>query len=668
MICRSARFFFAIGLSLAGATPAPGGDTDWLHYGGDAGGAHHSTLSQINRDNVTRLELAWSFQTGATSRHPERAGFATFHATPLKLPGNAGGALVFCTPYNRIIALEPETGAPRWTYDSELDLGPMGTRYNCRGIAYWEDPMAEPGAACRHRLFMGTGDLRLVAIDAITGAACPGFGDSGEVDIRRMVQAEVAAKAKTLGRPADLRHGDLQFSSPPAVIGSTVIVGSSNNTKFRRDDGPSGAVRAFDARTGAPRWSFDPVPRNPGDPQAANWAPTALQTVGAANVWSMMSVDTERELVFLPTASASPDFYGAGRPGDNRYANSVVALHGRTGKVAWHFQIVHHDVWDLDLPAQPILVEIDKGDQRIPVVVQLTKQGMIYVLHRDTGEPVFPVEERPVPTDGVPGEELSPTQPYPTAPPLLVEHSLSPDDAFGFTFVDRNACRRMIASRRHDHYYAPPVPEGTAMFPGMSVNNWGGGGFYPAGNLLVVPINRAAMSRGLIPLDELDPAQLERAGKGPPLGVPVVIEGTPYAQFMQPLLSPMFSPCNAPPWGELAAVDLAAGEIAWRRVFGVLDKLMPVPIPLEWGTPNAGGPIVTDSGLIFIGATMDERFRAFDVMTGEQLWEASTPTAAMATPMTYMAGGRQFIVVAAGGHMWQYPFKPGDWLLAYALP
>lgn len=657
-----------VSCALAATSPLQADESSWLHYGGDEGGAHHSPLQQINRDNVAQLELAWSYQTGATARHPERAGFASFHSTPLRVPAAAGGALVFCTPYNRIIALEPATGEERWIFDSAVELGPVGTRYNCRGIAYWEDTRAPTDAACRHRLYMGTTDLRLIAIDAKTGEACEGFGEGGEVDLQPRIEAEAAAKATRLGRPADLRHGDIQFSSPPALIGDVIVLGSSNNTKFRRNDGPSGMVRAFDARTGMPRWQFDPVPRNPDDPEAANWSRDALELIGAANVWSMISVDQERELVFLPTASASPDFFGGDRPGDNRYANSVVALHGRTGAVAWHFQIVHHDVWDLDIPAQPILVELRRDGRRIPVVVQLTKQGMIYVLHRETGEPVFPVEERPVPTDGVRGDKLSPTQPYPTAPPLLVEHGLSPDDAFGFTFFDRTACRRMIASRRHDHYYAPPVPEGTAMFPGMSVNNWGGGGFYPAGNLLVVPINRAAMSRGLIPVNELDPAEFEGVAEGPPMGRPQVTEGTPYANVLQPLLSPLFSPCNAPPWGELAAVDLVAGEIAWRRNFGVLDKLMPVPIPLEWGTPNAGGPIVTGSGLVFIGATMDERFRAFDATTGQQLWEAPTPTAAMATPMTYLADGRQFVVVAAGGHTWQYPFKPGDWLLAYALP
>jgi quinoprotein glucose dehydrogenase len=639
----------------------------WLHYGGDEGGSHHSRLSQIDRDNVDQLELAWSYQTGAIARHPDRKASASFHATPLLLPEAAGQSLVFCTPFNRIIALDPVSGEERWMFDPDRDLGPPGMRFNCRGIAYWHDDEGRSTEACEHRLFMGTFDLQLFAIDARTGQRCEDFGDRGSVDVWKMVREEVEIKARAIGRPAKLRPGDVQFSSPPAVIGDTVAVGSSNNTKFRRIDGPSGVVRAFDARSGKIIWTFDPVPRNPGDPQAGNWTTEALRTTGAANVWSMMSVDEERDLLFLPTASASPDFYGGTRPGDNRYANSVVALRGSTGEVAWHYQIVHHDVWDLDLPAQPILVNLRVDGQQVPVVVQLTKQGMIFVLHRETGEPVFPVEEHPVPTDGVEGEQLSPTQPYPAHVPLLVPQGVTPDDGWGFTFFDRGFCRRWIEKSRYDHYYAPPSREGTTMFPGMSVNNWGGGAFSPDRNVLIVPVNRALIMRQLMPITDVDPEALKNPMAGL-MGLPGKIDGTSYVQQFKPMLSPLFSPCNPPPWGELAAVDLNAGEILWRRNLGVLDKLLPVPIPLAWGTPNSGGPIVTDGGLIFIGATMDERFRAFDVDTGEQLWETETPTASMATPMTYQIDGKQFVVIASGGHMWQYSFKIADYLVAYALP
>lgn len=627
-------------------------------YGGDDGGSHYSPLTRIDRDNVEHLELAWSYRTGHVARLPERKVAAGFHVTPILVPKEAGQSLVFCTPYNRIIALNPATGDERWAFDPELEIGPFGTRFNCRGISYWADTRAPEDAVCTHRIFMGTEDLRLFSVDARSGERCRTFGSNGEVNVKPMV----------LEKTPDFQPGDVHFSSPPAIVGDVVILGSSDNTKFNSADNPSGAVRAFDARSGAFRWSFDPVPRNEGDPQAAEWSADALRNTGGGNVWSMMSVDAERDLVFLPTATAGPNFYGGLRPGDNRYANSVVALRGSTGEVVWHFQTLHHDVWDLDLPAQPILVDLRIDGEMTPVVVQLTKQGLIFVLHRETGEPVFPVEERPVPTDGVPGEVLSPTQPFPTFLPPLVPTSISPDDAWGFTFYDKARCRELIDSFRYGDLYTPPSLQGTVFMPGIPVNNWGGGAFDPQAGVLILPVSRAAAFIRLTPVGEVDPVQLNSPMAGLPTGPPGHIEGTDYAAAYGPLLSPSFSPCTAPPWGELVGVDLVGGRISWRVPLGTLDKLAPVPIPLNWGTPLAGGPIVTASGLIFIGATADEKFRAFDITTGEELWKVETPTASMATPMTYEIDGHQFVVIASGGHMWQYPRNIGDYLLAYALP
>ena len=654
----------ALGTLISAAVQAA---NDWPHYGGDEGGSHYSPLDQINRDNVGKLQLAWVFQTGELAQHPDKKAIASLNTTPLLLPEPAGRSLVFCTAFNRIIALDPATGTERWTYDPGVDQGPRQPRYNCRGIAYWQDRQAAPDSACAHRLFMGTTDVRLVAVDARSGRPCEDFGTGGQVNIHDSIMAEVEAKARLIGRPANYRTGDVQFVSPPVVVAGTVILGSTNNTKFRRIDGPSGAVRAFDARNGAPKWSFDPVPRNPGDPQAAHWTAEALAATGAANVWSFMSVDSARGLVFLPTASAAPDFFGGTRPGDNRYANSVVALRAATGEVAWHYQLVHHDVWDIDMPAQPLLVDVPRDGRRVAAVVQLTKMGMIFVLDRETGQPLFPVEERPVPQDGVPGEHLSPTQPFPIAPPPLVKPGVTPDDAFGFTFFDRGGCRKMIAAGRYGSYYTPPSTQGTIVFPGMGVNNWGGGAWDPERSLLVVPVNRAATMIRLTPATEVDPEVLKNPMAGL-MGIPGKIDGTDYVQQFKPLLSPTFSPCTPPPWGEIAAVDLAAGTIKWRRTLGVLDKLMPVPIPLPWGTPTAGGPIATAGGLVFIGATMDERIRALNIDNGGTLWIGHTPTSNMATPMTYMVNGKQYVVIASGGHMWQYGFKIGDWIVAYALP
>jgi quinoprotein glucose dehydrogenase len=666
MHTRMARYFNCL-LTAGLLICARAGAAEWLHYGGDAGGSHYSPLRQINRDNVGQLRLAWVYRTGELADHPDKRQIASLNTTPLLLPDVAGRSLVFCTAFNRIVALDPATGRERWVYDSEVHRGPRQPRYNCRGIAYWHDVEAAGDSACAHRLFMGTTDLRLVAIDARDGRPCAGFGTGGQVQVRDLVMAEVDAQARRTGRAADYRTGDVQFVSPPVIIDATVILGSTNNTKFRRIDGPSGAVRAFDARSGAPKWSFDPVPRNAGDAQAAAWSTEALAATGAANVWSFMSVDVARGLVFLPTASAAPDFFGGARPGDNRYANSVVALKASSGEIAWHYQLVHHDVWDLDLPAQPMLIDLLREGRVVPAVVQLTKMGMIFVFDRETGQPLFPVEERPVPQDGVPGERLSPTQPFPVAPPPLIKPGVTPDEAFGFTFFDRGGCRQMMAAGRSGGYYLPPSPEGTIIFPGMGVNNWGGGAWDPERSLLVVPVNRAPTMIRLTPAAQADPRALKAPMAGL-MGNPGKIDGTDYVQQFKPLLSPTFSPCTPPPWGELVAVDLKAGTIRWRTTLGVLDKLMPVPIPLRWGTPTAGGPIATAGGVVFIGATMDERLRAFDTDTGRQLWETFTPTSNMATPMTYMVDGRQYVAIASGGHMWQYGFKIGDWLVAYALP
>ncbi len=636
---------------------AAGHAQTWPAYGGDDGGQRFSTLTQIDRETVGGLELAWSYRTGDLEKLPKPfRSFGSFHATPILVPADAGQSLILCTPLNRIVALDPTTGEVRWQFDAEVEVRPFA-RYNCRGVAYWRNLTAPRGGPCTHRVFMGTEDLRVVSVDALDGERCRGFGQGGEVD----VEPEVS---KTM---ADFRPGDVHFSSPPAIVGDVVVLGSSDNTKFQSANNPSGAVRAFDARTGERVWTFDPIPRNEGDPQAASWTPDALARTGSANVWSMMTVDQERDLVFLPTATAGPNFYGGDRPGDNRYANSVVAVRGSTGRVVWHFQTLHHDVWDLDLPAAPILADIAKDGVAAPVVIQLTKQGLTFVFHRETGEPYFPVEERPVPTDGVEGETLSPTQPFPTAPPPLAPLTISPDDAWGFTLYDRAQCRAKIEGLRTGSLYTPPSRQGTAIrTPG--VNNWGGGAFVPGRNLLIAPVSLAPAFIRVLPVAEVDRQDLTHVMAGMPFGPPGRIEGTDMASQYGPLLSPLQAPCVAPPWAELVAVDMGEGKIKWRVPLGTLEKLVPGSLSLPFGTAIAGGPIATAGGLVFIGATMDEKFRAFDIDSGEELWSAATPTASMSTPMTYEVDGRQFVVVASGGHMWNYPQKVGDYLIAFALP
>jgi quinoprotein glucose dehydrogenase len=429
-----------------------------------------------------------------------------------------------------------------------------------------------------------------------------------------------------------------------------------------RADAPLGPGRGFAARSGALKWSWDPVPRDPRDPATASWG-EGWKTAGEANVWAPMSADSARGLVFLPTSSPSPDFYGGLRPGNNAHANSVVALEGATGALRWAYQLVHHDVWDYDTPAQPTLATLDLAQGKRDVVIQATKQGFVFVLDRDTGQPVFPVQERPVPQGGAAGERLSPTQPFPSHIPPLVPQELAPADAFGLTPFDRAACRDAIAAARNEGLYTPPSEQGTLVFPmtGGGVN-WGGVAFDPVKQILYANTNRVAQLVTLFRAARFE----ELHGRYPHREVSPQ-HGAPFGMIRDLVFSPIGMPCSPPPWGAIAALDLAAGKILWESTLGTTEAVAPLGLALRLGMPGFGGPLVTAGGVVFIGAAADFYLRAFDAASGKELWQGRLPASAQSTPMTFQLGERQYVVIAAGGHA-ELGTAPGDSIVAFALP
>lgn len=591
----------------------------WPAYGGDAGGSRYSRLTQVNRDNVSTLRMAWIMRTGDYLTDRGR-----FEATPILVDGT----LYVSTPLGSVIALDPATGAERWKFAGPVRFGydDYGDFAN-RGVAAWSG--GNPHQACGHRVFVATVNARLIALDARTGRPCDGFGARGTVDLT----------AGLKHRPAyDWEYG---VTSPPTVVRDLVIVGSSVADNHRTD-APDGVVRAFDVRTGALRWTFNPLP---GRPQT-----------GAANAWSVFSADPALDLVFVPVGSASPDFYGGERLGDDHYANSVVALRASTGALVWSFQVVHHDIWDYDVPAQPSLFTLHRDGTSIPAVAVATKMGHLFILDRRDGKPLFPVSELPVPASDVPGEVASPTQPFPPPAFRLAPESLSADQAFGATDSIRAACRARIASLKYQGVFTPPSLRGTILWPGdIGGMNWSGVSVDADRGILIAPTNHLADVVTLIPRDSLHAAYLARPD----------IEygrqtGTPYAMSRDNLRL-----CVPPPWGALTAVDLHAGTVKWQVPLGSMPQM--AGVPGASGSVQLGGALVTGAGLVFIAGTFDQHLRAFEIETGREVWSTPLPAAAHALPMTYEADGRQYVVIAAGGHD-RLHTAMGDYVVAYSLP
>lgn len=596
--------------------PAEDRPGEWRSYGRDAGGSRYAPLTQITRDNVDRLAQAWVYHHGERLPEAGREGPA-FGSTPLVV----GDFLYFTSPSGRVIALDPETGAERWTFDPKPARPGGAPRH--RGVAYWE-------SGGDRRIFVGTLDGRLVALDALTGTPKAGFGGNGEIRLAP----------------------ELSLRSPPAIFKDLVITGAAA-PEFP-GTGPPGDVRAFDARTGRQVWEFHTVPRAN---EAGNdtWEKDSWRGRTGANVWSMIAVDEARGLVFLPIGSASYDFYGGDRKGRNLYANSVVALDAASGRLRWHFQTVHHDLWDYDLPAQPVLVTVRHDGRPVDAVAQVGKTGFVYLLDRETGRPLFPVEERAVPASTVPGEAAWPTQPFPVRPaPLARIAPLTREDLSTVTPEARASCEALFDRVVSGGIFTPPGEKLTLVFPGnLGGATWSGAAFDPSSGYLFVNVNELGavgeMRKASGPIGY-------RRGSDLPRGE--------YARFWDERRWP----CQKPPWGTFTAVNLHDGSIAWRVPLGIVQELAAKGLTTT-GAPNLGGAIVTAGGLVFIAGTNDRRMRAFDTRSGATLWETTLPASGHATPITYLGPrtGRQFVAIAAGGGGYLSPTY-SDALVAFALP
>lgn len=614
---------FVLLLMLAACTVAESQHHTWAVYGGDAGQTRYSALDQINRYNVGRLEVAWTLDTGDEG--------PTIECNPIIVDRT----MYLTSPALKVIALDAATGEERWRFDPfhKYD-GPHYWRYVSRGLTYWSDSRDE-------RIFAAAGPF-LHALNPQTGEPDATFGERGKIDLR-----------EGLGRDPD--EIQVIVTSPGAVYEDLIIIGA--NVSESPGAAP-GHIRAFDVRTGALIWIFRTIPQ-PDTFGHDTWEGDSWQTAGGVNAWAGFTVDPEKGIVFAPTGSATYDFYGGNRRGRNLFANSVLALDASTGRRIWHFQTVRHDVWDYDLPAPPALVEVEHDGRRIEAVAQVTKTGFVFLLDRQTGEPVFPIEERPVPPSDVPGEEAWRTQPIPTKPPPFARQGIGVEDLTDLSPGANAYARDRFVRLRSDGLFTPGSAEGTLMLPGfLGGGNWSGAAVDPATAVLYVSANNFP---SILTLKEAPDSLRSR-----PVAPAYMAQGYPH------FVDDEGYPAIKPPWGTLTAIDLNEGEIVWQVPLGTYPELAERGHP-PTGTLNLGGAIVTAGGLVFIGSTMDRKFRAFDTSTGEVLWEAELPTGGMALPATYEVDGKQYVVIAAGGGTGMRGARPvetppGSSYVAFSLP
>jgi quinoprotein glucose dehydrogenase len=657
----------------AAATPAANtgavAPSEWPAYGRTQEGTRYSPLQQITPENVKDLQVAWTFRTG-DMKGPNDPIEITDEVTPIKI----GDLLYLCSPHQILFALDAKTGTLRWKFDPQLKTDPTFQHVTCRGVSYVDlaaapvAPAAAAGgaapttpaaasagaaAACTRRIFLPVNNGHLYALDAFTGQRCTDFADRGELNLQP-------------GMPVTNQERNMYMpTSPPIVTNRVIVVAGSVEDNFSTRE-PSGVIRGYDVRTGAFLWAFDPGAQDPnripGPGEHYSW--------NSPNSWAPSAYDKALDIVYVPMGVGTPDIWGGHRtPEQEQYANGLLALHASTGKLAWFYQTVHHDLWDMDLPSQPTLADIpDRNGNIVPVVYVPTKTGNLFVLDRRTGALVVPAPERPVPQGPAPGDRLSPTQPF-SELTYRPANPLTGADMWGATMYDQLMCRVIFHQLRYEGIFTPPSTQGTLVFPGnLGMFEWGGIAVDTDRHIAIAnPISLPFVSR-LIPRGPDNPVEPKPGTKsgGSELGLQTQY-GTPFGVTLNPFLSPLGLPCRQPAWGYMSAIDLKTNKIVWKKRIGTTRDSAPVPVPFKVGMPMLGGPIVTAGGVAFISATADYYLRAFDVNKGTQLWEARLPAGGQATPMSYSVDGRQYVVIAAGGHG-SFGTKLGDYVIAYALP
>lgn len=638
---------FVILIVSAVVTAAENQSEQWLHYGADLSGSRYAADVNISPDNVQNLREAWMFRTGDIADGDGYFGrVSSFKATAIYVAGK----LVISSGFNRVYALDPATGNFLWSFDPEVSFAiEYAEMFTSRGVSAWSDVDDSTGQ-CSTRIFLGTLDAKLYAIDANNGLVCAGFGDDGQIDLSEGV--------------LNYRKGQYSVTSPPTIVNDVLIVGSSvgDNGKTKLD---SGVVRGFDVRSGKLLWQWDPIPRQRDRPEIDTWENRSWRRTGGANVWSSMSADPERNLVFLPTTSPSPDFYGGKRLGDNANANSIVALNVSTGEVQWAYQTIKHDLWDYDLAAQPLLADVDINGEIVPMLIMASKTGFVFFLNRDTGEPLFDVEERAVPISDVVGELASTTQRFP-ALRLHPESTLIPS-IYNYSSEHVAACEQQLEGVRYEGIFTPPSLTGTLVYPGNPGGvNWGSMSLHKESQIAFVVVNRLPTMVQLLKRREFN--RLKRSGMHKGRSAQYTEQdGTPYGMVRFELINSYPDgavPCLEGPWSTMVAINLATGNVNWEVPVGVAPAVKDDPIASQWGSPvNYGGSLVTQGGVVIVASRADGVLHALDMLSGEELWNYHLPAEVQATPMAFVHEGESYVVIAVGGD--DENGGRGDYLVAF---